>query len=257
MLLAALLVFWVLVGGVLYFVGQSREAAAQRQALAAAEALITEGVELYGEGQTQSALARYQQVLDVWPEDSEVGHRAQLGVFKARGRLALDEGRYDEAVREFENYREAGGDGSTVESAIRQARDAEAFRNLTAGVAEQLEGNQFAEARQIVKEARSLQWSDLQAKQLDDLETRIESQRAQVLAESRMAEARESAATGDYAAAIAGLEDLGDALPEAGQQLLADLQNDQTRASALAAADESLRLGQLGPAGLLKDRLRR
>ena len=247
-LLAALLLFWLVVGGSLYLVSQSRAAAAERQAVAEAEALIEEGIELYGDGRTQSALSRYEEVLDDWSPDSDLGHRAQLGAFKARGRLALDENRYDEAVAQFEAYSRAGGDASSVESAIREARDAEAFANLTAGVEQQLEAQDFQEARQIVKEARKLQWSDLQAAQLDTLEVRIETRRAQVLAEQRMAEARELAASGDYDAAVAGLEDLGEALPEEGKQLLESLKQDQRFTQAMAQADTATQTGQLGQA---------
>ena len=248
LLLGALLLFWVLVGGVLYFISQSRQAAEQRARLETATQLVDEGQDLYREGQTQQALSNFELVLDDWSTESAVGHRAQLGALKARGRLALDEGRYDEAVSQFEAFREAGGDASSVEAVIREARDAEAFANLTASVGRHLEQDEFADARQIVKEARAIQWSDEQGRQLDELEARIDTRRAQVLAESRMAEARGLAESGDYAAAIAGLEDLGQALPEAGQALLTQLRDDRVYTESIATADAALQLQELGQA---------
>ena len=248
LLLGALLLFWVMVAGVLYFVSQSRRAAEQRARLETATRLVDEGQDLYREGETQRALTNFEQVLDDWSVDSPIGRSAQREAYKARGRLALDEGRYDEAVNQFEAFRDAGGDASSVEAVIREARDAEAFANLTASVGRHLEQDQFADARQIVKEARAIQWSDEQGRQLDELEAQIDTRRAQVLAESRMAEARGLAESGDYAAAIAGLEDLGQALPEAGQALLTQLRNDRVYTESIATADAALQLQELGQA---------
>ncbi|MEM7624878.1 MAG: protein kinase [Planctomycetota bacterium] len=247
MILAGLLVFWVAVGLSLYVINESRKSAAQDRAIAEANALIGDGNTAYAAGDFDEALENYQSVLNTWTDQTAMGQKAQLGVFKTRGRLALIDQDYDTAIENFDLYQSAGGSAPGIEELKRDARLSKAFAEMTASVHSHVEASEFREAQQIVKDFRQRQLTTDESDALDDLDTLIEQRRAETLAAERIAEARALVARGEVPSAITTLEDLV-ALPPEGEALLNQLRNERDYAEAIARGEESLRTGRLGEA---------
>ncbi|MEM9418897.1 MAG: protein kinase [Planctomycetota bacterium] len=247
MILGGFLLFWVVVFGVLFVINDQKKTAAYERKLNASNVMIDQGIERYNEGDFTGSLENYRAVLDTWPADNPVAKRAQLGVWKAEGRLAFSEQRYDDAVNLFEQYKDAGGDPATVDGLILEAKDNEAFAQIDQTILNDIETAEFTAAQQTLKDAREHDWNDGQEARLDELETLIEQRRAEVLAAERIEEARRLVNEGDRAAAIAGLEDLV-SLPEEGQTLLEKLKADQAYETAIANGEEAIRTGKLGEA---------
>lgn len=247
LVLASLLLFWVVVGTALFVINDQKKAAAHQQALAEANQRIDDGIAEYKEGNFGESLEHYQAVLAAWPAESATAKRAQLGAWKANGRIAFAEARYDEAVGYFEQYRDAGGNAASVEQLILDARDAEAFAQLSASVHEKIEAQEFSEAQQVLAAARETGLTDAQSQRVDELEVLIEERRASALAAERIAEAKQLVEDGDRPAAIATLADLV-SLPPEGQELLDQLREDEAHANAMAEGEELARTGKLGEA---------
>jgi len=247
LILAGLLVFWLVVGGVLLGVNESKKKAARERALTQAKTQINQGIGHYNAGRFDDALASYQLVIEGWPADSPQAQDAQLGVWKTQGRLAFNAKHYDQAVKHFEMYRDQGGNASSVEPLILEARDAEAFAQLTLSINQNIEDHAYPEARLTLKSARENKWSDAQSQQLDALDARIEQRRAEALAAQVIAEAKVLIENNDPAAAIAKLEELV-SLPAHGQALLDTLRQDLAFDTAMAGGEDNLRSGQLGEA---------
>lgn len=247
LVLAALLLFWVVVGTTLFVINDQKQAAAHQRAVAEANQLIDEGIEQYNEGNFGDSLENYQAVLAAWPAESSTAKRAQLGVWKASGRIALAEARYDEAVEHFERYRAAGGDPTSVEQLIKDARLNESFTTLSDSIRSDIERSMFSEALANLNDARDEEWTEDQESRLDALETLIGERRAAALAGERIAEAKELVEAGDRPAAIATLADLV-SLPPEGQALLDQLREDEAHAQAMAEGEEFVRTGKLGQA---------
>ncbi len=243
LILAGLLLLWVVVGAGVYVIADGRRAARQEQAQAEANALIDAGIARYEEGDFTGSLENYQAVLSTWPEGSAIAQRAQLGAWKARGRLAFAGERYGEAIDHFERYQKAGGDAASVQPLILEARAGEAFASVESSVLDDIERHEFREAQQVVREARQNRWSDQQVRRLDELDVLIERRRAEVLATQRIAQARELEAAGDRAGAIAALEDLV-TLPPEGTALLTQLRADLRYHEAIMRAETSARSGE-------------
>lgn len=247
LILGALLVFWVVVGTALFVINDQKKTAAQERALAEANALIQDGIEQYNEGAFALSLEKYEAVLATWPAESGPAMRAQLGAWKASGRLAMQEQRYDQAVGFFEQYRDNGGNASSVEQLISDARDAEAFAQLSTSVDQKIVEEAFGEAQQIIREARATRLTDAQTRRLDELETQVAQRRAEVLAARRIAEANRLVEAGDRPAAITALGDAS-TLPEEGQALLKQLREDEAYDNAIAQGKELERSGKIGEA---------
>jgi tetratricopeptide (TPR) repeat protein len=247
-LLGGLLLFWIVVGGILFVVNDQRKAAAHERAVTEARTLIDEGIALYREGETAEALAKYEAALAGYPGLAAESRDAQLGVYRASGRLAYENGDYNRAIEQYELYRDHGGNPANVEQAIDDARLAGAFDKLTAEAEQRIENLEFPEAQQVVNDARQESWSDEQSQRLDELEALIATRRAQTLAAERIDEATTAADAGDLDRAIAALEDLGDALPEDGRALLEQLRQRRDYQQAIARADAAEARGDFGPA---------
>ena len=245
LMLGGFLLFWVVVFGVLFVINDQKKKSAYNQKLAEANALIDEGIDRYDEGDYNASLENYQAVLASWPEDSEVARNAQLGVWKAQGRIAFAEARYDDAVALFEQYKDGGGNAQSVDGLILEAKDNEAFAQIDQTVLEAIDTGEFTEAQQTINEAREQNWTDGQVARLDELDTLIEQRRAETLAAERIAEARRLVQAGDRSGAIATLEDLA-SLPQEGQTLLDELRADLAYDNAIAEGEEALRTGRLG-----------
>ncbi|MEO0514659.1 MAG: protein kinase [Planctomycetota bacterium] len=247
LVLAGFLLFWVVVFVAVFVINDQKKTAAHAQALAEANTLIENGIEQYNEGEFEASLENYQSVLDAWPAESATAQRAQLGAWKAQGRIAFAAARYDEAVDFFEQYKDAGGNAATVETLILEAKDNEAFAQIDQSVLQKIEGDQFIEATQTIKEAREQNWTDGQIARLDELDEMIQQRRAQVLAAQRIAEARRLVNEGDRPAAIESLTDLV-TLPQEGQTLLKQLRADEAYDNAIADGEDAARTGRLGEA---------
>lgn len=247
LILGGFLLFWVVVFGVLFMINDQKKTAAYNQKIAEANALIDEGIEEYDEGNFGASVENYEAVLAAWPAESATARRAQLGAWKAQGRIAFADERYDDAVGFFEQYKDAGGNAETVDSLILEAKDNEAFAQIDQTIVQDIEADDFADAQQTLKEARDQDWTDGQIARLDELETLIEQRRAETLAAERIAEAKRLVKAGDRAAAIATLEDLV-TLPDEGQTLLEELRADEAYETAIAEGDEAIRTGRLGKA---------
>lgn len=247
LILAGLLIFWIAVGLSLYVINESKKSAAQDRAIAEANSLIDTGNRDYTSGEFEAALENYQLVLNAWTDQTAMGQKAQLGVFKTRGRLAFVAEDYDSAIDYFSRYRDAGGSAAGIEDTIRDARAAKAFAQLTTSVQNHIAAEEFREAQQVVKDARQTQLTTDETNALGELDILIEERRAEVLAATRIAEARALVTRGDVPAAIATLEDLI-TLPPEGQKLLAQLRSERDYAEAIALGEESIRTGKLGEA---------
>ncbi|MEM8738973.1 MAG: protein kinase [Planctomycetota bacterium] len=245
--LAALLLFWVVVGTVLFIVSDQKKAAQLAQRTADARAAINQGIELYDQGDYAAALARYQAVLADFDPAVKPGKDAQLGVWKTQGRIALNQARYDEAVDYLTRYREAGGDPASVETLIGEARINEAFAQITASVRDTVDAGDFDDAQQTLRDARQQDWTDRQLATLDELDQLVRDRRAQALAADRLAQARQLVADNNRPAAIASLVELG-ALPPEGEAYLRQLQADQTFDDAMKNGEAALRTGRLADA---------
>lgn len=247
LILGGFLLFWVVVFGVLFMINDQKKTAAYNQKIAEANALIDEGIEQYDEGNFGASVENYEAVLAAWPAESATARRAQLGAWKAQGRIAFADQRYDDAVGFFEQYKDAGGSAETVDSLILEAKDNEAFAQIDQTIVLDIEADDFAEAQQTLKEARDQDWTDGQVARLDELETLIQQRRAETLAAERIAEAQRLVKAGDRPGAIAALEDLV-SLPNEGQTLLEELRADEAYDTAIAEGDEAVRTGRLGEA---------
>jgi len=247
LVLGGFLLFWIIVFVAVFVINDQKKTAAHAQALAEADVLIEDGIEQYNEGNFEVSLENYQAVLAAWPAESATANRAQLGAWKAQGRIAFAAGRYDSAVNFFDQYKEAGGNAATVDNLILEAKDNEAFAQIDQTILDNIEQAAFADAQQTLKEAREQTWTDGQVARLDELDALIEARRAQVLSAERIVEARRLVGEGDRPAAIAALADLS-SLPEDGQTLLEQLRADEAYENAIADGEEAVRTGRLGEA---------
>lgn len=247
LVLGGFLLFWVVVFVAVFVINDQKKTATHAQALAEANTLIESGIEQYNEGDFATSLENYQAVLRTWPPESATAQRAQLGAWKAQGRIAFAAQRYDQAVDFFEEYKDAGGSAETVENLIREAKDNEAFAQIDQTVLLDIEELQFANAQQTLKEAREQNWTDGQIARLDELDAIIQQRRGEVLAAQRIADARRLVREGDRPGAITTLADLA-SLPEDGQTLLDQLRADETYDNAILVGEEAVRTGRLGEA---------
>ncbi|MEM9881530.1 MAG: protein kinase [Planctomycetota bacterium] len=247
LILVGLLGFWAVVGASLLLINDQKRSAAQAQALDEANAMINSGIAAYDEGDTDSALENYRIVAEAWPDDSPVGQKAQLGVWRAEGRLAFDRGDYAAAVDAWTEYRENGGRAAGMDELLDEAVENRNFEAFVAAVNLTLEGQAFREAKQNIADFRQSELTEEQEDRLDALDDLIDRRRSEALAAERFAEARRQAEAGDRAAAIALLEDLSE-LPEEAAAYLGELRDDAAYDAAIAAAAEAERTGRLAEA---------
>ncbi|MEM1107512.1 MAG: protein kinase [Planctomycetota bacterium] len=247
LILSGFLAFWVIVFGVVFLINDAKKSAALERLTDRATALLNDGNTAFADGNYQESVTSFQLVLDDWASDSEIGVRARRGLLKTQGRIAFVEGRYADAVDSFEQYKLIGGNPDNVDLLILEAKDNQAFAQIDETVLTQIADQQFAEALQVVKEAREQEWTDGQITRLDELESLVERSRAEALAGERFAEAKRLLETGDRTAAIATLADLA-VLPQDAQAMLDKMQADEKYEKAISQGEESIRVGEFDEA---------
>ena len=265
--LAIGLVACLVVGGIALAIDQQNQSSKARAARDSALAQMQKAKSHYESGDFDSSRKEYAAVLDAWPAESDIARGAQAGVWRAKGRLAFSEGHYDDAITQFELFRDSGSNAKHIEPLIREARDASAFSQLTDDIQVAIKEGRFRDAQQTVLDARQTTWTDTQTTTLDGLDDLIDKSKAAATADAALAQAQQLAENGDNLAAIAALSALP-ALTPKGDLYLKQLQHDQqytthinTGEAAVADADWTTALvalqaaNELEPSAALQQRI--
>ncbi len=231
----ALIVVVLLAGaGMVYYT--MRESANKTRAQNAASQDVKLADEAYKDSRYEEAMSKYQLVLDDEVAREAFGQHAQAGLCFSRGRLALTESRYSEAIRAFEQAAEVGDKyADKARVLIDETRQAQAFAQTVAEIETHIDNRDFNEARKALAHWRELTATDQEKQQLRALGTRLEDQQARSRVRELVRQANALSAEGKLAEAIELLKGAPQKLEVT--ELLARLQ-------ARATADEAIGLAE-------------
>ncbi|MEM8781726.1 MAG: protein kinase [Planctomycetota bacterium] len=248
LLLGGLLAFWVLVGGVVYFVNSAqRQAEERREASEAVQAFNDAKQELLA-GNYGAAIAGFDAVIEGYPGQANTTRAA--GVWSAFGeaRRAEADGDFEAALAGYEAFdADPQGDRALVRPLIESVQRKAGFDVALTAIRAAIDSAEFDEARRSVAVWRAENLTASESQRLDELEAGITAAESEARFALLLREAQAFADQGDLDRAI---ELLGarPSLPPDGVRMLANFRSDLALAAALRDAEEARSKGLLAEA---------
>ena len=136
-------------------------------------------MEDYREGAYESALAKFEQVTQIPQAKDTYDRHARAGIFLAQGQLDAEAGKYDEAIRAFENAAELGDEyKDKAQPLIDDARQAGAFAETSTRIEKLIADQEFGEARKELQTWRDLAATEQEQQTLRALGAKLEDQQS-------------------------------------------------------------------------------
>lgn len=237
--IVAAVVLVLAVGSVGYYLyNQSRS-----ETLAAIEKARTTlelAKEDYREGAYDSALNKFQQVSQIPQAEDAFGRHARAGALLAQGQVDVKAGRFDEAIRSFEDAAALGDEyQDKAQPLIDDARQAGAFADTSTRIDDMIAKQQFGEARKELQAWRDLAATEQEQQTLRSLGAKLEDQQSRWRVKDLIRQANELTRQGKRNEAIellnTGPQKL--AITDLLEQLQAQARSDEAVTLAEAALD--------------------
>ena len=245
LILAGLLGFWVVVGGVAWYVTTSQqEAAERRESDAAIRAFNDAKAELLA-GNYAAAIAGFEAIAEQFPQQSNTTRAAGVWSAFATARQAEQAGDFEAALKGYERFdADPQGDRTLVrpliESVLRKSGFATALADIQAAIA----ADEFDKARRSVAKWRAENLTASEAERLDAVESSITAAESQARFALLLREAQAFADEGKLDEAIALLDERT-ALPPEGVRMLGKFRADLALKAALREAETAKSKGLL------------
>ncbi len=161
----------------------------------------------YRAGRFADAISLYEAQATAWTEPGdELALHGKVGALIAKAQIALSENRYDEArslTTDLEMLAEAGPASREAVKALSDEVDRrQAFDNTVAEVQTHLEAGEFAQARNVIKEAQRNELTENESKALLDFQVRIDAELEREQVDEALATADEMVEQNNVSGAI-------------------------------------------------------
>ncbi|QQE12089.1 protein kinase [Planctomycetota bacterium] len=186
-------------GLVLYSKKQSEY---KRQVRIAEEQLLN-AKDHFKDGDYEQALVSYNNVTDVWSKETKWGRVAETGSELAKGQLAMQEAKFDEAIAYFKQAAAIKNrDTHQIELLISEAEQRRDFHQAVTRIEQDITELRLIQAEATLANWRKLQLTQEEAEKIGELEVRLSDQRFQVEVDRIIKKAEAMVARGQREAAI-------------------------------------------------------
>ncbi|MEM1445946.1 MAG: protein kinase [Planctomycetota bacterium] len=248
MILAGLLLFWIVVGGIAWFVNSSQQEAAQRRDAQAAIGAFNDAKEELMAGNYAAAIAGFEGVAEQYPDQSNTVRAAGVWAEFVEARQAEAEGDYAAALAGYEAFdADSQGDRAMVRPLIESVQRKSGFDAALATIQSSIDAEQFDEARRNVATWRAENLTASESERLAEVEAAITAAESEARLSLLLQEAKTFAEQGNLDRAIE-LLDARTSLPPDGVQMLARFRSQLALAAATKEAEEARSKGLLAEA---------
>lgn len=244
-IIAALLGFWIVVGGAIYLSQQRNERLALEAKRDVAREQFNKAKQETLGGNYTAAMAGFDVILDEWPGDSDPAKFAATWRGFAKARLAEESGDYAAALAGYEAFDQSPqGDREVVRPIIETVRRKRGFQVALESIRDSIERRAFLEGRETISQWRAEQLTDAETAKLNEVEGLLNAGESRARVAVLLRQANILAAQGQLDQAITVLEQRK-VLPPDGQRLLESLRTKRGYSAALADAEDAVRTGRV------------
>ncbi|MEM7577554.1 MAG: protein kinase [Planctomycetota bacterium] len=248
LILVGLLAFWIVVGGVAWFVSSSQQQAAQQRDAVAAVAAFGDAKKELMAGNYAAAIAGFQGVAEQFPQEANTARGAGVWADFAAGHQAEADGDHAAALEAYRAFRDdPQADVELARQAVERAERKSGFDTALSEIRGATEASRFDDARRSVATWRAENLTASESERLAEVEAGITAAESQARLRLLLQEAQAFADQGNLDQAIE-LLDARASLPPDGVEMLARFRSEFALAAAMKRAQEAQSKGLLAEA---------
>ncbi|MEM1097212.1 MAG: protein kinase [Planctomycetota bacterium] len=247
-LLGGLLAFWIVVGGVAWFVTSSQRQAAEKQEAEAAVVAFNDARDELMAGNYAASIAGFEAVAELYPNQSNTVRAAGVWTAFVEARQAEAQGDFAAALEGYEAFdADPQGDRTLVRPLIESVQRKSGFDAALSDIQSSIDAVQFDQARRTIAKWRAENLTASETERLAELEASITAAESEARLARLLREAQAFADQGNLDRAIELLDDRA-SLPSDGVAMLARFRSELALAAATKQAEEARSKGLLSEA---------